>query len=173
MSIKIRKANITDAEELAILGKETFLTSHGHSADQQTIDTYVAKIYSIKALRSDLSNPENLYYIIYCDHQIAGYSKLLLNRPNPNIKAQYISTLDRIYLLEKFYGKSLGRQLLEANIDYSKNADQKGMWLATWIENQKAIQFYGKMGFIIVGSYDFYLSKSHSNPNHILYLSHE
>ncbi len=173
MSIEIRKAKIEDAEELAILGEETFITAHGHSADQQIIDAYVAKTYSVIALHDELINPENLYYIIYCDDQMAGYSKLVLNRSNPNIKAQNISTLDRIYLLEKFYGKNLGRQLLDMNILCSKNGGQQGMWLATWIENQKAIKFYGKMGFKIVGSYDFYLSKSYANPNHILYLSHD
>ena len=54
----------------------------------------------------------------------------------------------------------------------SKKKQQKGIWLAVWVENKRAIKFYQKAGFKIVGKYDFQISKTHSNPNHIMYLKY-
>mgnify|MGYP000515969351 CR=1 FL=1 len=51
-----------------------------------------------------------------------------------------------------------------------KENKQAGIWLAVWVENQKGISFYKKMGFKKVGDFNFKISETHSNPNHILYL---
>ena len=81
--------------------------------------------------------------------------------------------MSRLYLLKDFYGQNLGKILFDFNIEFSKQYNQTGIWLAVWIENDKAIKFYTKMGFTIVGSYDFRISATHTNPNHILYLEYE
>jgi ribosomal protein S18 acetylase RimI-like enzyme len=46
------------------------------------------------------------------------------------------------------------------------------MWLFVWKENQRAIHFYKKAGFHIIGSYDFRLTETHSNPNHQMLLKY-
>ena len=78
--------------------------------------------------------------------------------------------MSRLYLLEEFYGLSLGKELFNFNIEFSKQNNQKGIWLAVWIENLRAIKFYIKMGFKKVGSFNYKISETHSNPNHILFL---
>jgi len=45
------------------------------------------------------------------------------------------------------------------------------MWLFVWTENHKAINFYKKAGFKIVGQHDFQISATHSNPNHQMLLT--
>ena len=78
--------------------------------------------------------------------------------------------MSRLYLLKAFYGLQLGKELFKFNIEFSKQHKQDGVWLAVWIENQRAIEFYRKMGFKIVGNYDFRISATHTNPNHIMFL---
>jgi len=58
------------------------------------------------------------------------------------------------------------------SLGLSKKNQQKGVWLEVWVENYRAISFYSKMGMKNVGSYDFPVSKTHSNPNHIMYLQY-
>lgn len=170
--IEIIQANTSHTNILAEIGKTTFLDAHGHSASQKDIDTYITKTYTKTTVLNELSDPKNLYYIIYYKTKIAGYSKIVLNTPNTNIAYPNITKLDRIYLLKEFYGLDLGKALLDFNLELSKENNQNGIWLATWVENKRAIGFYKKTGFDIVGSYDFKLSKSHSNPNHIMYLEY-
>lgn len=78
--------------------------------------------------------------------------------------------MSRLYLLKEFFGLNLGKELFNFNLNLSKENNQQGIWLAVWIENKRAINFYHKMGFQKVGSFDFEISKTHYNPNHILYL---
>lgn len=166
----IRKATITDAKKLAEIAKASFLVAHGHSAPKEDIDNYVAKNFKELNFQLEIENPKNLYNLIYSDDKIAGYSKLILNSANENVTDKNIAQMSRLYLLEEFYGLSLGKELFNFNIDFSKQNNQKGIWLAVWIENQRAIKFYTKMGFKKVGSFDYEISETHYNPNHILYL---
>ena len=72
-------------------------------------------------------------------------------------------------MLKEFYGLCLGLELLNFNIDLSKKNNEAGMWLFVWKENPRAISFYKKAGFEIIGSYDFKLTETHSNPNHQMF----
>ncbi|MDD7914615.1 GNAT family N-acetyltransferase [Polaribacter ponticola] len=166
----IRKATITDAKKLAEIAKASFLVAHGHSAPKKDIDNYVAKNFKELNFQQELENPKNLYFLIYSDDKIAGYSKLILNSANENVADKNIAQMSRLYLLEEFYGLSLGKELFNFNVAFSKQNNQKGIWLAVWIENQRAIKFYTKMGIKKVGSFDYEISEANSNPNHILFL---
>jgi ribosomal protein S18 acetylase RimI-like enzyme len=170
--VTINLATVAHSKLLSDLGKECFLQSHGHSAPKEAIDTFIAKNYSKIAFEKELMNPANIYHLLLVDQEIAGYSKIVLNSTNPNIAAQNITKLDRLYLLKKFHHKNLGDTLMNFNIELSKQHQQIGIWLAVWVENIQAINFYNKKGFRVVGSYNFEISETHSNPNHIMYLEY-
>jgi ribosomal protein S18 acetylase RimI-like enzyme len=168
----ITKATPNDAKQLVHVAKEAFLTAHGHSASKEDIDNYVSANFTEANFIEELINPDNHYYIIYRQNKIAGYSKITLNTSNKNIASQNIMFMSRLYLLEEFYGLSLGKELFNFNIEFSKKHKQQGIWLAVWTENERAINFYTKRGFHIVGKYDFIISATHTNPNHIMYLEY-
>lgn len=167
--VTIVKATTDNATLLADIGRISFIESHGHSAPAADIDAYVAAKYTPAILQQELNDPGNIYHILYHAQQAAGYSKIILHSPHPGMP-QNITKLERIYLLKEFYQLKLGYQLLQFNIDLSKKNNQAGMWLYVWKENHRAVNFYIKAGFQIIGSYDFKLSETHSNPNHRMLL---
>ena len=57
-------------------------------------------------------------------------------------------------------------------MNLSKQNNQAGMWLYVWKENHRALAFYKKKGFIIVGDGLFRLTDEHSNPNWQMYLQY-
>ena len=69
-----------------------------------------------------------------------------------------------------FHNLKLGWELFNFNVKQSKAQQQVGMWLHTWTENQKAINFYSKAGFKIIGHHDFKISETHCNPNYQMLL---
>ena len=71
---------------------------------------------------------------------------------------------------KEFFGKKLGLKLLDVITQYSKEHNQSGIWLFTWIGNERAIDFYKKAGFEIIGSHEFKVSETHYNPNHQMHL---
>lgn len=168
--VTIVKATTDNAALLADIGRITFIESHGHSAPAADIDAYVATKYTPAVMQQELSDPKNIYHILYYDQQADGYSKIVLHSPHPGMPQQNITKLERIYLLKEFYELKLGYELLRFNIDLSKKNNEAGMWLYVWKENHRAVNFYTKAGFRITGSYDFKLSETHSNPNHRMLL---
>ena len=170
--IKIIKAETNHAALIAEIGEKTFWESHGISASKADINAFVSKTYTKEVLVKELENKNNTYHLIYYNSKLAGFSKIVVNTPNNNIKHKNVTKLDRFYLLKAFYGQKLGLKLFDFNVAFSKNNQQIGIWLAVWVENQRAINFYKKAGFKIVDEYDFQITPTHSNPNHIMYLKY-
>lgn len=168
----ITSVDKNDFALLADLGKQTFLESHGHAGSKADIDSYVEKTYNYAKVEEELKDAKNIHHFIYAGDRLAGYSKIIPGSPNSVISLQNITKLERIYLLKEFYYLKLGFELLAFNIDLSKQHNQAGMWLFTWIENYRAVKFYLNNGFEIVGSYDFRVSENRSNPNHQMFLKY-
>ena len=166
----IKLASIKDATLLSKLSKQTFLTSHGHSAPKEVIENFISKNFSVKRYITELENTENIFSLIYYKEKIAGYSKIIFDNKCKDVNTTNVTYLSRIYLLEEFYGLGLGKKLLDFNISFCKKNNQSGIWLYVWKENNKAISFYNKNDFKIVGNYDYRLSENHTNPNHVLFL---
>ncbi|HKO79893.1 MAG TPA: GNAT family N-acetyltransferase [Chitinophagaceae bacterium] len=148
------------------------MESQGTSAKEEDINKYLKEKYDYDIVKAELRNSKNNYHIIYYNKQPAGYSKIILNEPSPTIQLQNVTKLERLYLLKEFYGLKLGSELFSFNVHLSRNNNQAGMWLYVWKENDRAIRFYKKAGFEIIGSYDFKISATHSNPNHLMLLTY-
>jgi ribosomal protein S18 acetylase RimI-like enzyme len=170
--VTITKATVEDLDILKDVAITSFLQSHGHSASAADIDSYVSQAFSSETISKELSDLKNIFRLIYYNDVPAGYSKIVLNAPIPAVNDKQVTKLERLYLLEAFYELKLGKELLDHNIAISKNANQTGMWLHTWVENDRAIAFYKKAGFRVIGKADFKISATHSNPNHLMYMEY-
>ena len=170
--VSIVRATDKDFKLLADLGKKTFFESHGLSAEQKDLDTYSNTRYSYDFLKKDLKDSNNIYHIIFFENRPVGYSKIIPNYPNLIIESKNVTKLEKIFLLKEYYDQKLGAQLFNYNVSISKALHQSGMWLYVWIENPRAINFYIKNGFKIIGNYDFKVSETHTNPNYQMFLKY-
>ncbi|HQQ99804.1 MAG TPA: N-acetyltransferase [Ferruginibacter sp.] len=166
----ITPATLADLEVLAQLARQTFLESHRHSASREDIEAYINKQYSNEVMRKELEYPRNCYHLISYHEKPIGFSKIILHCAHPEIDKPSLTKLDRIYLLQEYHSLKLGAALFAFNLALSKQQGDTGMWLYVWKENERAIRFYERQGFTIIGSHDFRISETHSNPNHLMYL---
>ncbi len=166
----IHKASNEDSSLLSRLATQTLMESHGHSAPAADMENYIGEKYTVAVFNEELNDPKNIYHIIYHDGKPVGFSKIIFNEPYAGSPLQNITKLDRIYLLKEFYDLKLGQQLLQFNLDLAKQNDQVGMWLYVWQENERAVKFYTRNGFTVIGGYDFHVSATHSNPNYHMLL---
>lgn len=170
--ITIEKATVNEARLITDLAVKSFHESHGHSAPAADIESYASTKLDLKTVEEELTDPGNIFHVIYYRGHAAGFSKIILNRQHSLIESAAITKFERLYLLKEFYDLKLGRTLFEFITGISKKANQDGIWLFVWMENHRAIAFYKKCGFKIIGSSDFRLSETHSNPNHVMYLKY-
>lgn len=170
--ITIRRAGLEDLDTLVQMGSQTIIESHGSSAPQEVMNAYVSEKFTEASMREELSDPLNIFHIIRYNQQPAGYSKIIYNVPIEAVASTQITKMERLYLLRSFYDKRLGHYLMQFNIELSKEQQQQGMWLYVWKGNERAIRFYEKTGFTIVGDGSFRLTDEHANPNWQMYLQY-
>jgi ribosomal protein S18 acetylase RimI-like enzyme len=159
--IRIKKATIANIPLIISIGKATFMEAHHSSADEKELTNYLNKSYHTSKVIEEVNDVNNLFHIVYYDNKPAGFSKIVIDLEFP-----YQTKLERIYVYKEFYDKKIGLKLLDFNIKLAKELNQKGMWLYVWVENHRAVNFYKKMEFEIIGEYDFKLTETKSNPNH-------
>jgi len=159
-----------DAEMLATMGGASLIQSHGHSAAAAVMQAYVSKSFSVEACRTELADEANIFHAVFYNNEPAGYFKIVFGVPHPAVDAQPVTKLERLYLLDQFFGLKLGQGLMQKAIELSKAAGDKGMWLNVWKENGRAIRFYQKQGFEAVGESLFVLTETHANPNWVMWL---
>ena len=172
MEITIRQAEAQDCELIVRIGKLAVELSHRDSCSAEDMNHYMSAHYTSDAINEELATPENIYHLIYYGAQCVGFSKIILNMGHPNIPERNVTKLDRIYLLEEFYGLKLGYEFLQFNIGLSQRNNQSGMWLFTWTGNERAVNFYKRAGFTIIGTHKFKVSETHYNPNHQMFLGY-
>ncbi len=154
--IRIQLANEADTEMLALLGRITYLESHGHFIDNKTdLTAYVNKAFSVATTRKDLNNPTNIFYILFLNDLPIGFTKLVLNVAHESVVSNNNCRLERIYILNEFIPLKLGQQLLHFCIKKAQELQLDTMWLSVYIKNNRAIRFYEKNEFKAVGELNF------------------
>lgn len=63
--------------------------------------------------------------------------------------------LKRIYIFSKFHGGGLARRMMEVAIDEASAMGKARLLLGVYADNPRAIGFYRKMGFEIIGDRPF------------------
>jgi GNAT superfamily N-acetyltransferase len=168
--IKITRPTLPDLPSLTRLAIQSFWESHGHSAAAEDIAGYVGNKLTEEVFRQELLDEDNIFQLLHYNGQPAGYSKIILHSANGYIAPKNVTKLERLYFLKEFHGLGLAQQLFEHNRLMALQAGQTGIWLNTWTGNHRAVAFYQKLGFAIVGHTDFKISERHSNPNYVMYL---
>ena len=168
--ISIIKATEKDYSAISRMGRVAVEAAHRESCPPKDMQEFLDNNYTDAAIKEELNDAQNIYHIITVNGQPAGFSKIVLNAAYQNIQQQNITKLDRIYLLREFFNLKLGYQLLQFNIALAKKHNQIGIWLFAWVGNERAVNFYVKTGFKIVGSSRFKVTETHYNLQHQMLL---
>jgi ribosomal protein S18 acetylase RimI-like enzyme len=168
--ISITRATENDYEVIVNIGNISVGEAHRDSCSEKDMNEYLENHYNDIAIKAELNDAKNVYHILTYNGKPVGFSKIVFNAEHPNIDQKNVTMLDRIYLLKEFQDLKLGFELLKFNIELSKINHQSGIWLFTWIGNTRAVNFYLKAGFKIIGAGMFKVSETHYNENHQMFL---
>ncbi len=169
--ISVIRAREEDYQPIVNIGRISVAEAHRESTTAENMNAYIDRNYSDDAMKEELKDPANIYHIVHYNGKPVGFSKIILNAAHPDIAAQNVTKLDRIYVLTAYHHLKLGFELLKFNTRLAENNNQSGIWLYTWIGNTRAINFYLKIGFKIIGSHKFYVTETFYNMNHHMLLN--
>ncbi len=157
--IKIRRADLKDAEMLAELSRQTFRDAFHDNPKNAPEDmaVYMNSAFNLSQIRAELTEPKAIFLIAEIENEAVGYAKLLIDTREPEIEAEKPIELARLYSKQDFLGKGVGAKLMSKCFEFARQNGFDAMWLGVWEFNPRAQTFYRKHGFYEVGKHIFQL----------------
>ena len=156
MKLSIRYAVTADAPLIADMSRQTFSDTFAPDNTKEDMDKFLSEQFTRGALMMEVGLREHTFLLAYADEEPAGYAKLRDGKKSTDIKGSAIE-IARIYAVEKFIGKGIGKLLMQACIDEAIKKEKQTIWLCVWEKNKRAIDFYTAWGFQKFGECDFVL----------------
>lgn len=144
----LKKASSQDLETMQLIGRETFYETFAKSNSETAINKYISANFGTERVKNELSNPGSVFYIATIGGETVGYLKLNTGNAQTENQGDAAIEIERIYVKAAFHGKQIGQLLYEKALEIAMTEHKSFIWLGVWEENQKAIRFYEKNGFI-------------------------
>jgi diamine N-acetyltransferase len=156
---RIRAAHRSDIEALAVLAAQTFREAFAGDNAPDDINSYVSEAFSAERLRSEFADARNQFVLAFLGEREApvGYAKLRMGRADASVQGPDPIELERLYVLRSALGRGIGAALMRACLDAASRGGHRTLWLGVWERNARAIAFYERWGFEVVGDHAFHL----------------
>lgn len=155
--ITLRRCAPGDEAALALVGAATFLESYAGIVDGRDIIAHCGRQHSAEKYRAWLADPAAAIWLAAVDPGQAPIGYLVLTPPDLPLPGLHAGDTEvkRIYVLKKFQGRQLGRQLMDAAVAHARQQGKTRLLLGVYGDNQPALAFYRRMGFEKVGVRQF------------------
>lgn len=153
--MKLQKVDISDLYCLQALAKQTFLEAFSEGNSPEEMRHYLCERFSLTKLLEELSNPLSQFYFVAEQSRRLGYLKVNRGSAQSETMGNEAMEIERIYLLQDYYGKGYGQVLLDTAIEVAKQLGVQYVWLGVWEHNHRAVAFYKKNGFEVFGDHIF------------------
>jgi ribosomal protein S18 acetylase RimI-like enzyme len=156
-NISIQKVTLNDIEQLQKISRQTFYETFAAGNTEQNMAKYLEEGFSIEKLAAELNDKNSESYFAIFNNQVVGYLKLNFGPSQTEIKEDKALEIERIYVLKEFHGKKIGQLLYQEALQIANQANVDYVWLGVWEENERAIHFYKKNGFVAFDKHLFKL----------------
>jgi GNAT superfamily N-acetyltransferase len=161
--ITTRLATAMDNILLAEMGARTFEDTYAKDNTPEDIAAYQAASFSPEIQAGKLADPSTAFIIADADGTPAGYAQLNFKGAPVEITGRQAVEIERIYSDKLWIGQGVGAALMRACLALATEKGCDVIWLGVWEHNSRAIAFYTKWGFKIVGSHVFVLGRDVQN----------
>lgn len=157
--IVIRPAELSDAAPLAAIAERTFRETFAADNSADNINLHCAQKFSAQIQAEEISDPQLITLLAEIAGELAGFVQLRLAHAIACVKGDRPAELHRIYVSSKWHGRGVATELMRAVYVAAARAGSDCLWLGVWERNLKAIAFYQKCGFSVVGDHVFKLGQ--------------
>jgi len=96
-------------------------------------------------------------WVAEADRRLVAYLQLRLDAESPLISGTRPVEIQRFYVDASHHGTGLAHQLMAHVLARAEAAGAATLWLGVWERNPRALAFYRKWGFDVVGEHIFKL----------------
>ena len=153
----VRRASEQDATMLAELAARTFYDAFAADNRAEDMDAYMSVAFTPEKLASELSAPRNVFFVAEIGGSPVGYAQLRAGEAPDCVTGPDPVEVARLYVAQGWLGRGVGEALMRACFEEARAAGRRTLWLGVWEHNPRALAFYRKWDFRVVGSHPFVL----------------
>jgi diamine N-acetyltransferase len=151
----IRQAEDRDAAALAELAERTFRDTFAHVNRAEDIDLHCRNSYRESIQAAEIRDANRTILVCQVADSLIAYAQLRRGNPPPCVVATSPAEIQRLYVDAPWHGKGVARALMDSLLDTAVAGGADVAWLGVWEQNPRAIAFYAKSGFAVVGDHVF------------------
>jgi len=162
-SIALRRAAPADAARLASFAATAFTDTFAAQNTAEDMVAYLATAFGEPIQRAELTDPQCTVFLAERDGEIVGYA-MLRDGPTPAcVTDPSAIEIARLYAGQRWIGAGIGALLMQRCLVEAASRGRRTIWLGVWERNVRAIGFYQRWQFSIVGSQAFQLGNDRQN----------
>ncbi len=154
----IRRANRSDARQLALLAESTFRDTFAATNTVEDLDLHCRANYSETVQAAEISSASAVTLLAERDGAVVGFAQMRWGEELPDcVQAKSPGEIHRLYVRVGWHGKGVAQDLMNACIDEMRVRGSDVVWLGVWERNPRAMSFYRKFDFVEVGDHVFHV----------------
>ena len=152
MSIVIHFEKLTEKTiaKYCALGRQSYTEHYLHLWEGNDPKSYLNTSFTEEVVTQELKDPNCRNFIVKHDRSNAGILKVSIDKGCVNFTHREALYLHRIYLLNEYSGKGIGKATLNFVTDMATSFRKKIIWLEA-MKKGSAHKFYMSNGFEILG----------------------
>ncbi len=153
-SIMFKQIEPSDALFLSDLAKKIYIPHYPYLWIEGGVEWYINEYaYPVKKIEQEILDPNNIHFIVYQESDAVGYLKININAKSNGEIQEEVMELERIYIDIKMIQNNIGTAMMKHVFDVAKQYNKKSIQLKAMDSADKALSFYKKLGFEIIGEY--------------------
>lgn len=160
----IRTATITDAKSMSKFAAVRFEDTFGFNYNPSDLREFVAQKYNEPVFADYINNPSMQNLLALNDTgEIIGYSQSGPMSLPLEGAIEGATELYRFYVSDEAKGTGLAKTLFDKVLEFAKGRAAPVLYLGVWSQNFRALAFYEKLGFEIVGKYLYQVGRTYDD----------
>lgn len=148
MDIYFEPVNSSTIDTYILVGKKSYQEHYLHLWKNEDSTPYILKSFTKTIVQNELFDPNIENFLVQTEHTTVGIVKLIKNKALDEHSSENALLAEKIYLLQAYSGKGLGKMVLQLIENYAKDLNKDVIWLDT-MKKGNPINFYLKNGFKI------------------------
>ena len=152
--ISFGKAKLSDSLRISVLLKTVYIQTYAVDGVTFEFANFITNRFSTENIEKIIKENPSRLIIAYQNGNPIGVAEIIYNSTCP-IRKISVPELSKLYVLERFYGKGIGYGLMNESENEVRENGFAEFNLEVYINNERAIAFYERQGYVSIGNVDF------------------
>jgi ribosomal protein S18 acetylase RimI-like enzyme len=150
----VRRATVDDAVALSDFAAAIFPLGCPPGTDPRDLAHHIATELTPERFRKLIEDSNAMLFVAQMPDHICGCVLALQSSPHSQIEGDAPAELQKFYVAPAQHGRGVAGELMRQTLASLRRDRLDAVWLSVNCENSRAIAFYKKWGFHIVGTHE-------------------